>query len=310
MNLAMVFPGQGSQSVGMLSDLAGTYSCVTETFSEASDVLGYDLWKIVADGPEEKLNMTEVTQPAMLAAGVACWRVWQEKGGTNPTHLAGHSLGEYTALVCAGAISFADGVAAVAERARLMQSVSKPGESSMAAVIGLDDTKIRDICDEASTIGVAEAVNFNSPGQVVIAGHVRAVESVVELAKEGGARRAILLPVSVPSHSSIMRPAGQGLADFLAKIDIRDPDMPVISAMLARPYKSASDVRQILRDQVSSPVQWVQTTLELVSQGASTIVECGPGKVLSGLIRRIDKSIEIGYLNDNESLEKALALAA
>ena len=310
MNLAMVFPGQGSQSVGMLADLAGTYSSVQKTYSEASDVLGYDLWKIVADGPEEKLNMTEVTQPAMLAAGVACWRIWQEEGGTSPTHLAGHSLGEYTALVCAGAISFADGVAAVAERARLMQSVSKPGESSMAAVIGLDDAKVQDICDEASTIGVAEAVNFNSPGQVVIAGHVRAVESVVELAKEGGARRAILLPVSVPSHSSIMRPAGQGLADFLAGIDIRDPDIPVISAMLARPYESASDVRQILRDQVSSPVQWVRTTLELVSQGADTIVECGPGKVLSGLIRRIDKSIGIGYLNDNESLEKALALAA
>ncbi len=212
MTLAMVFPGQGSQSQGMLADLAAQHQQVTDTYAEASDILGYDLWDLVQNGPVEKLNETRVTQPAMLAAGVAIWRLWRQRGGAVPAAMAGHSLGEYTALVCAGAIEFEAAVRLVQRRAELMQNAVPAGEGAMAAILGLDDAAVREVCEQGSGAGVAEAVNFNAPGQVVVAGHREAIERVIELAKEAGARRAIMLAVSVPSHSELMVPAGEALA--------------------------------------------------------------------------------------------------
>ena len=269
MTIAMVFPGQGSQSAGMQGDLAPEYPVVEETYAEASEVLGYDLWRLVQDGPAEKLAETVVTQPAMLAAGTAAYRVWQAAGGAAPSQMAGHSLGEYTALVCAGALSFTDAMRVVKRRSELMQEAVPVGIGAMAAVLGLDDAAIVALCDEASTIGIAEPVNFNSPGQVVIAGHATAVSQAVEYAKEHGARRAILLPVSVPSHSSLMRDAGLSLAETLTATAFEAPAVTVISAATAEPYGDAADIRNKLSAQVYSPVLWVRTVEAMIARGAT-----------------------------------------
>lgn len=306
MTLAMVFPGQGSQSVGMQAELADAYEVVRDTYREASDLLGYDLWQLVQDGPAEKLDQTTVTQPAMLAAGVATWRVWQAAGGPTPSHMAGHSLGGYTALVCAGSLRYSDAVPLVQRRAQLMQEAVPPDEAAMAAILGLDDDAILELCMEASGIGVAEAVNFNSPGQVVISGHAGAVSRAVDRAKEQGARRAIMLNVSVPSHSSLMRGAGEALFESLQTTEFVMPTVPVLSSVAVRQYRDVDDIRDVLRQQVFSPVQWVKTTRALSDAGTDRIIECGPGKVLAGLCRRIDKSVPALCVDTPAALQKAL----
>jgi [acyl-carrier-protein] S-malonyltransferase len=290
----------------MQADLASEYPVVEETYAEASQVLGYDLWELVQSGSTEQLGETVVTQPAMLTAGVAAYRVWQQAGGGTPTQMAGHSLGEYTALVCAGAVNFLDALRIVKRRSELMQEAVPVGIGAMAAVLGLDDETIISLCDEASTIGIAEPVNFNSPGQVVIAGHATAVAQAVEYAKEHGARRAIVLPVSVPSHSSLMRDAGVSLAETLAATEFSKPAITVVSAATAVPYVDAADIRSKLSAQVYSPVLWVRTVEAMVAAGASSIVECGPGKVLAGLVRRIAKGTTVAFVDNNDSLQKAL----
>lgn len=302
----MVFPGQGSQAQGMQADLAATHSVVQECYAEASDILGYDLWDLVQDGPAERLVETTVTQPAMLAAGYAAWRVWQEEGGAMPGQIAGHSLGEYTALVCAGAVKFADAVRVVKRRSELMQEAVPVGIGAMAAVLGLDDETIISLCDEASTIGIAEPVNFNSPGQVVIAGHASAVRQAVEYAKEHGARRAIVLPVSVPSHSSLMRGAGISLGETLETTEFNTPKITVICAATAEPYIDADDIRSKLSAQVYSAVLWVRTINTMIDGGAMKIIECGPGKVLAGLARRIAKGTDVAHLDNIDALRNAL----
>ncbi len=279
----MVFPGQGSQSVGMQADLATDYPVVRETYAEASDILGYDLWALVQEGPSERLAETVVTQPVMLTAGIAAYRVWMAAGGDSPAQVAGHSLGEYSALVAAKSVSFADALRVVIRRSQLMQDAVPGGIGGMAAVLGLDDETIIKVCEEASLIGVAEPVNFNSPGQVVIAGHREALDRAVEQAREAGARRAIMLPVSVPSHSSLMIGAGEGLVDALAGADFTAPEIPVIAATNNQPYTDGDDIRDRLAKQVFGPVQWIRTVNTMISNGESSITECGPGKVLAGL---------------------------
>lgn len=305
-SIAMVFPGQGSQSQGMQADLAAEYPLVQETYAEASDVLGYDLWQLVQDGPAEKLAETVVTQPAMLTAGYASWLVWQAAGGAQPAHMAGHSLGEYTALVCAGAIGFADAVKVVKTRSELMQAAVPVGVGAMAAIIGLDDDAVTAVCDNASGIGVAEAVNFNTPGQVVIAGHKEAVEHAVEYAEANGARRAIILPVSVPSHSTLMIGAGEKLAETLASVEFSATSVSVINATDATPYTDAEDLRTRLSRQVYRPVQWVSTINAMLDSGATSVIECGPGKVLAGLVRRISRATPVGTIDSISGLQKAL----
>jgi [acyl-carrier-protein] S-malonyltransferase len=302
----MVFPGQGSQSQGMLADLAAQHQEVSDTFAEASECLDFDLWDLVQNGPVEKLNETTVTQPAMLAAGVATWRVWHKLGRRLPAGVAGHSLGEYTALVCAGAIEFADAVPLVQRRAELMQNAVPAGEGAMAAILGLDDQAVRDVCQKAADNGVAEAANFNSPGQVVVAGQRGAIERAIELAKEAGARRAIMLAVSVPSHSTLMQPAGEALAESLNAAPFQAPSIPVINAVDAMPYEDADDIRARLTRQISSPVHWVDTVQRLIADGATAIVECGPGKVLTGLVKRIDRSVQSLCIDSPDALRTEL----
>ncbi len=306
MTIGMVFPGQGSQSTGMQAGLAEYFDVVSETYAEAAEILAYDLWSLVQEGPAEKLGETVVTQPAMLTAGVAAYRVWQAAGGGDVSLMAGHSLGEYTALVCAGAVDFPDALRIVIRRSELMQEAVPVGIGAMAALLGLDDDAVVALCDEASTIGIAEPVNFNSPGQVVIAGHATAVRQAVEYAKEHGARRAIILPVSVPSHSSLMREAGQSLAETLNDTAFVTPEKTVISAATGLPYTDADNIRRTLSLQVYSPVLWVKTVQAMVAAGADTIIECGPGRVLAGLMRRIDKGITVAHLDNHDSLQKAL----
>ncbi|MCH9695584.1 MAG: ACP S-malonyltransferase [Gammaproteobacteria bacterium] len=304
----MVFPGQGSQSVGMQADLAATYPVVEETYAEASAVLGYDLWALVQAGPAEEIGQTTVTQPAMLAAGVAAFRVWNAAGGAQPRLLAGHSLGEYSALVAGGAVSFADAMKVVIKRSKLMQNAVPGGIGGMAAVLGLDDETIINVCEEASLIGIAEPVNFNSPGQVVIAGHREALDRAVAQAKEAGARRAIILPVSVPSHSSLMIGAGESLRETLAEADFKAPSITVVAATDGVPYSDPDDTRDRLARQVFGPVQWVNTVNGMVEMGASSFIECGPGKVLAGLCRRINKKTPVAFIDNNDSLQKALQI--
>lgn len=302
----MVFPGQGSQSQGMQADLAAEFGEVGEAYAEASDILGYDLWALVQDGPAEKLGETVVTQPAMLTAGYAAWRCWNAAGGAAPALVAGHSLGEYTALIAAGSVSFADALRVVVRRAELMQSAVPIGEGAVAAVLGLDDDAVASVCGEASQGQVVEAVNFNSPGQVVIAGHTPAVERAIELAKEAGARRALILPVSAPVHSSLMREAGESLLSSLDQANFEKPAITVISASDAKAYEDGDDIRARLSRQVYSPVQWVKTVQALIAGGANSVIECGPGKVLAGLMRRIDRGTPAAFIDTKESLQKAL----
>jgi len=307
MTLAFVFPGQGSQSIGMLDALANEFTDVEATFQTASEVLGYDLWDIVQNGPADKLNSTDVTQPAMLAAGVAVWRIWQARSGTQPAVLAGHSLGEYTALVCGGSLAFEDAIKLVAERGRLMQQAVPVGTGAMAAVLGLDDDTVRAVCTEAAAGEVVEAVNFNSPGQVVVAGHKTAVERTVDLAKAKGAKRALLLPVSVPSHCALMQPAAEKLATVLEEVAIQPPQIPVINNVdVAMPTDPAA-IRSALVRQLHSPVRWVETIQKMAADGVDRLIECGPGKVLVGLNKRIERNMAAQAVFDTDSLAAALA---
>jgi len=304
LTFSFVFPGQGSQSIGMQQELAHRYPIVRETYKEAADNLGFDLWDIVQNGPKERLNQTTVTQPAMLTAGIATWRAWLNEGGDHPKMMAGHSLGEYSALVAAGAIEFGATIKLVRKRAELMQSAVPEGEGGMAAILGLEDEAIIEVCRATSQDGVVEAVNFNSPGQVVVAGERFAVEKVVLLAKEAGARRAIMLPVSVPAHSSLMRLAGAILADELEDTVITDPVVPVICAVDAMPYANPGDIRNRLKQQIFQPVRWVDVVRHMMNAGIENIVECGPGKVLTGLNRRIDRSLTAACLDNDTTLQE------
>lgn len=306
MSLAFVFPGQGSQAVGMLAELAEAEAQVKNTYAEASEALGYDLWKVVAEGPAEELNQTHITQPAMLSAGIAVWRIWQEKGGATPAVMAGHSLGEYSALVAAGAIGFADAVSLVAERGKLMQEAVPAGTGSMAAILGLDDARVIEVCEQAAEGEVVSAVNFNANGQVVIAGNVAAVERAVNLAKEAGAKRALVLPVSVPSHCELMKPAADKLAEKLAAVSVNAPQIPVINNVDVSKAGDADAIRDALVRQLYSPVRWVETVQAMESEGVDTLVECGPGKVLVGLNKRIARGMTAMPVFDPAGLEKAL----
>ena len=280
MSLALVFPGQGSQSIGMLNAFYEDYPQVKETFDEASSVLGYDLWEIVTSGPEEKLNSTDITQPAMLAAGVAVWKLWNKKNGEQPAFMAGHSLGEYTALVCAGVIEFKDAIKLVSSRGKYMQEAVPKGTGAMAAILGLDDNSVREVCAAASTDEIVEAVNFNSPGQVVIAGHTSAVEKATELAKQKGAKRAVILPVSVPSHCQLMKPAADKLAADLQAINFSEPSVPVLNNVDVQSPVVADAIKQALVKQLYQPVRWVEIIQHMAGEGVDRILECGPGKVL------------------------------
>ncbi|MDH5435646.1 MAG: ACP S-malonyltransferase [Gammaproteobacteria bacterium] len=306
MTLAFIFPGQGSQSVGMLSALADQNNEVTETFSIASNILGYDLWQLVKDGPDTELNQTHITQPAMLAAGVATWRVWQSKSGPIPAFMAGHSLGEYSALVCSGAMAFEDAISLVADRGRFMQEAVPEGKGAMAAILGLDDALVIQVCDEATQGDVVSAVNFNSPGQVVIAGSKDAVTRATEIAKEKGAKRALLLPVSVPSHCALMKPAAERLAQRLNEITINSPSIPVINNVDVAICDNADAIREALTKQLYSPVRWVETIQKMHADGVDNLIECGPGKVLTGLNKRIEKTMNVFPVYDPESLATAL----
>lgn len=306
--LAFVFPGQGSQSVGMLAELAQAYPDVIQTFQQASDALGYDLWQLVQQGPEAELNRTDRTQPAMLAAGVAVWRVWNSNGGVTPEILAGHSLGEYTALVCAGALDFTDGIRLVADRARFMQEAVPQGQGAMAAILGLEDDQVIAVCKQAEQGDVVTAVNFNAPGQVVIAGTAAAVERAVVLAREAGAKRAITLPVSVPSHCALMKPAAENMGRALANTTLRKPALPVLHNVDVAPHAEADSIRDALVRQLYSPVRWVETVRAMEARGVNSIIECGPGKVLAGLNKRIGRELVTLSVYDPDSLEEALSV--
>ena len=307
MTTAFVFPGQGSQSLGMLAELAAAQSTVESTFAEASDVLGYDLWKLVQQGPETELNKTTNTQPALLASSVATCRVWNELSQNDPVIMAGHSLGEYSALVCSSALNFTDAIQLVADRGAYMQDAVPEDTGSMAAVLGLEDGQIEAVCDQAAQGQIVSAANYNSSGQVVIAGHKEAVERAVELAKTAGAKRSVILPVSVPSHCALMQKAADRFAERLDTVDFKQPNIPVLHNVDATEHSDVGEIKLALQDQLCQPVRWVETIQKMVSKDINTIVECGPGKVLSGLIKRIDRSLNIFPVFDPTSLDKALA---
>jgi len=308
MAFAAVFPGQGSQSTGMLADLASSFPDVKQTFQQASDVLGKDLWQLTLTD-DGSLNKTENTQPVMLAAGVATWKIWQSQGGSLPVGMAGHSLGEYGALVASGILSFDDAMLLVANRASFMQQAVADGEGAMAAIIGLDDDQVVSVCAEAAEDGVAEAVNFNSPGQVVIAGDTAAIDRAIEQLKAAGAKRAIKLAVSVPSHCSLMKDASQKLAEKLSDVSFSEALVPVLHNVNASSIDNADDIKTALSEQLFKPVRWVDTINNLKNDlGAQTIIEFGPGKILFGLNRRIDRKLGNICIHDTASLEKALEM--
>lgn len=304
--LAFVFPGQGSQKIGMLKDAAEQFPEIQQTFAEASQALGYDLWDLIQNGEQETINLTEKTQPILLTASVALWRVWQAKGGAKPSLMAGHSLGEFSALVCAGSLAFADAVKLVEARGKFMQTAVPVGVGAMAAVIGLDDEKIIEICEQASEGQCVQAVNFNSPGQVVIAGHKEAVERAIDLLKEAGAKRALPLPVSAPFHTDLMQPAGEKLAKALADITISAPEVPVVHNVHGQTEQDPEVIRQLLIKQIYSPVKWTDCVQFMVEKGIASTVECGPGKVLSGLNKRIHKPLNCLSIEQSEALQAAI----
>lgn len=307
MKMVITFPGQGSQRVGMLGGLAAAHRQVEETFAEASQVLGYDLWQLAQAGPESELNSTQRTQPAMLAAGVAVWRVWCASTEVVPEAMAGHSLGEYAALVCAGALSFETAVSLVAERGRLMQEAVPAGQGAIAAVLGLDDQQVAEACHSAGQGEHVSAVNFNAPGQVVIAGQAGAVTRAIELARLAGAKRAIRLPLSVPVHCELMHGAAEQFAAPLDQIRLSRPEPPVLHNVDVEFHDRPDDIRTALREQIYRPVRWTETVHRFISEGAEIFLELGPGKVLTGLARRIDRGVTALSVDDPASLEAALS---
>ena len=306
-NLAFIFPGQGSQAVAMLSDFANN-DVVQNTFKEASDALGYDVWSLVNQGPAEKLNQTNFTQPALLTASVALWRLWLSTTPIKPSVIAGHSLGEYSALVCANVLTLSDAVKLVEKRGEFMQTSVPEGVGAMAAVIGLADDAIIQACAEGAQEQVVSAVNFNSPGQVVIAGNKEAVERAGELCKAAGAKRVLPLPVSVPSHCALMKDAAEKLALELDKIELNSPDIPVINNVDVIAQTDIAEIKAALVKQLYSPVRWTETIEKFAASGITQALEVGPGKVLQGLVKRINKSITCVSLNDDASLVKAQEL--
>jgi len=308
MSFAFVFPGQGSQSVGMLGALAAADPSVRGTLEEASAVLGFDLWRLVSEGPEEALNATERTQPAMLAAGVATWRVWRARGGALPAVVSGHSLGEFTALVCAEAMPFGAAVDLVRFRGQVMQEAVPAGSGAMAGIIGLDDAAIEAACREAAQGAIVEAANFNSPGQVVIAGEKAAVQRAIEAARARGAKRAVALPVSVPSHTSLMRGAAERLRERLRSLEVRVPRIRYVSAVDASAHERPDEIRELLVRQLSNPVRWSDTLRALSAGAIAQVIECGPGRVLTGLNRRIERRENLDFLalEDPASMDSAL----
>lgn len=301
-NLAFVFPGQGSQKIGMLAEAAERFPEIKNTFAQASEVLGYDLWDLLQNGEQAQINLTETTQPLLLVSGVALWRAWLANGGEKPAMMAGHSLGEFTALVCAGAIDFVDAVSLVQQRGRFMQTAVPVGEGAMAAVLGLDDEVVLEVCQSLSEQGVVEAVNFNAPGQVVIAGHVVAVEAAIVALKEKGAKKAMPLPVSAPFHTSLMKVAGEQLEQAMQAMKFSKPEIPVVHNVGAVVLNEPERIKAILVEQISSPVQWVDCVIALADAGVDSVLECGPGKVLSGLNKRIVKGLTLASLEQSDVL--------
>lgn len=307
-HLAFVFPGQGSQKIGMLAELAAEFPVVQQTFAEASDVLGYDLWALVQTGAQEEINLTERTQPLLLTASVAVYRVWQQKQGVQPALMAGHSLGEWSALVCAGVVAFQDAVKLVQQRGKFMQEAVPAGQGAMAAIIGLDDALIIEACKKAEQGEVVSAVNFNSPGQVVIAGAAAAVERASALCKEAGAKRALPLPVSAPFHTELMRPAAERLAEQIAATSFSVPNIPVVHNVTADVEMNPEKIKALMIEQIFSPVRWVECVNTLATKGVSVTLECGPGKVLSGLNKRINAELNTISVEKPDELTAALAI--
>ncbi|CAI8361081.1 ACP S-malonyltransferase [Porticoccaceae bacterium] len=305
-NLAFVFPGQGSQKIGMLAELAADNPTVEATFAEASEALGYDLWDMIQNGDQEDINLTERTQPMLLASSVAIWRLWGEKGGPMPSQFAGHSLGEWSALVCAGSLDFADAVKIVRSRGAYMQQAVPVGEGAMAAILGIADDIIIAACDSARESGVVNAVNFNAPGQVVIAGSTAGVDRAITICKEAGAKRAMALPVSAPFHTSLMRPAAEQLAELVQATSFVSPTIPVIHNVTAQTEADPKIIKSLMLEQIYKPVMWVDCILALKAAGAEQFVECGPGRVLNGLTKRIDRDLTSFSSDDAASLDNAL----
>lgn len=306
-NLAFVFPGQGSQKIGMLADLGAQYPIVTQTFAEASQVLGYDLWDLVQNGAQEDINLTECTQPLLLTASIAVWRVWNEQGDTQPALVSGHSLGEWSALVCAGVVAFSDAVKLVQQRGKFMQEAVPAGQGAMFAIIGLDDALIVDACKKAEQGEVVSAVNFNSPGQVVIAGTATAAERAAALCKEAGAKRALPLPVSAPFHTSLMRPAADRLAEQIAATEFKAPQIPVVHNVTAQTEADPQKIKALMIEQIYSAVRWVECVNTMSAAGITTTIECGPGKVLSGLNKRINSELTTLSIEKPEEVDAVLA---
>jgi len=304
---AAIFPGQGSQRVGMLAELGASSDLVTETFAEASQAVGRDLWRLAAEGPEQDLNQTRWTQPVMLAGDIAVWRVYRSRGGDMPLAMAGHSLGEYAALVAAGAMEFGDAVSVVHARGRLMQEAVAEGEGAMAAILGLDDAEVERICQASGRDEAVVAANYNAPGQIVIAGRRVGVENAVVQCREAGAKRAMLLPVSVPAHSPLMAPAASGLRHALENVEIRTPACPVLHNADLGSHEDAESIRRVLVDQLTRPVPWTGTMRELGKRGATKFFECGPGRVLTGLGRRIERDADWSALETTEAMDKAVS---
>ena len=310
-SLAFIFPGQGSQQVGMLGDFYQTDAIVAQTFSQAGEVLGYDLWNLIQAGPQDKLNMTEVAQPALLASSVALWRLWMKRNGPQPAMLAGHSLGEWSALVCAEVVAFEDAIKLVRLRGKYMQEAVPAGVGAMAAVLGLADDVVEHICRELSNDDdhCVVPVNYNSPGQLVIAGHQAAVDLAIEKCKEAGAKRALLLQVSAPFHTTLMKPAAERLAKDLDSVTFNAPKIPVIHNVDAAPEMDPASIKQTMIEQIYSPVKWVDCVNQLKHSGISHLIECGPGKVLTGLTKRIDRTFTASHLDSLGSLEEAVTSA-
>lgn len=304
--IAFVFPGQGSQSLGMMNAWVDSYPLVKETFEEASDTLSVPLWQLVTDGPEAELNQTRNTQPVMLTAGIAIWRCWQQAGGPQPAMLAGHSLGEYTALVASDVLTFSEGLKLAAFRAKAMQEAVPNGQGAMAAVLGMEEADLSALCTQCAQGEVLAPVNFNAPGQIVVAGTAEAVGRLRDAATAAGAKKVVLLPVSVPSHCALMQPAADALAEYLAQLSLRTPKIPIVHNVTAKPASTEEERINLLVKQVSMPVQWVNTILTIKEHGIETVIECGPGKVLTGLNKRIDKSLTLGSLQDPASLDALL----